>query len=163
MRLITLLLFLSLTGVAGCSGDLSLQATFEKQMEDDGADGFNIIHIDEKENRGLVLYTSWTEEYPDNKNHPGINYYHKLDQRWESRPGTACSDSGVSRLGLSDNGHLFCAVLKENMKFEKIRVGGSDAHIFNVSDSIRVWYGVADDKNAKAVGIISDGREVTLN
>ena len=60
-----ILVFLSLATVAGCSDDLSLQATFEKQMKADGADGFNIIHID---------------------------------------------------------------------------------------DSIRVWYGVADDKNAKAVG-----------
>jgi len=67
------------------------------------------------------------------------------------------------RLGLSGNGHLFCSVLKENMTFEKIRVGDSDAHILYVSDSIRVWYGVADDKTAKAVGIIIDGREVTLN
>lgn len=163
MRLITLLVFLSLATVAGCSDDLSLQATFEKQMKDDGVDGFNIIHIDENENRGLVLYTSWTEEYPDNKNYPGINYYRKLEQRWESRPGTACSDRGVSRLGLSGNGYLFCAVLKENMKFEKIRVGDSDAHIFNVNDSMRVWYAVADDKKAKVVGTISDGREVTLN
>ncbi len=121
------------------------------------------IWIVEKENRGLVLYTSWTEEYPDNKNYPGINYYQKLEQRWESQPGTACSDRGVSRLSFSGNGHLFCAVLKENMKFKKIRVGDSDAHIFNVNDSIRVWYGVADDKNAKAVGISNDGREVILN
>jgi len=156
-------LILLLTGVAGCAGDNSLQGTFEQQMKEDEVDGFNIIHIEENGSQGLVLYTSWTEKYPENKNRPGIRYYEKQDSRWEGRPGTDCSSDGIARLGLMGNGNLYCATLKENMDFEKVLVGGTEAKIFQATESQRVWFAITDDRNSKVRGIKSDGSEIALN
>lgn len=150
-------------GIAGCSGNLSLQESFEKQMKDDGIGGFNIIHIDEKENFGLVLFTSWTEQDPDNKDDTSIHYFEKPDQRWERQPGMGCSTNGVSRLSLTGNGYLFCSVLKANSNLEKIRIGDSEVDIFKVNDGMRVWYAVVDDRDSKVLGISSDGSDFALN
>jgi hypothetical protein len=150
-------------GIAGCSGNLSLQETFEKQMKDDGIGGFNIIHIDEKENSGLVLFTSWTEQDPNNKDDTSIHYFEKPDQRWERQTGMECSTNGVGLMGLMGNGYLFCSIFKANMDFEKIRIGDSEVDIFNVNDSMRVWYAVVDDRDSKVLGITSDGRDFALN
>jgi hypothetical protein len=132
-------------------------------MREDGADGFDIIHVEENERDGLVLYTSWTDEYPDGRNRPGIRYYERLDGRRKSSTGTECSSSGVSRLGLMGNGYLFCSTLKENMSFERIRVGDSEAIILQTSDGKLVWYAIEDEKESNVTGITSDGREVALN
>lgn len=161
MKIVLNLILLLL--ITGCSGDTSLKGAFEKQMKEDQADGFNLIHLEDNETDGLALYTSWTDDYPDNKNKPGINYYEKVDGKWQSRTGTGCSDGGVSRLGLMGNGHLYCSILKENMDFEKILVDGTEANVFQVGDSIRVWYAVSDEKGAKVTGVSGGGREVRLN
>ena len=161
MRAISVLILLVVT--VGCSSDVSLMGAFQKQMAENAVDGFFIIHLEERETDGLVLYTSWTEDYPDNQNRPGINYYERLDTGWESRPGTACSDSGVSRLGLMGNGYLFCSTLKANMDFEKILVGDTEAKMFQFGDNRLVWYAIEDEKGSKVAGISSDGRQIALN
>jgi hypothetical protein len=70
MKIVLNLILLLL--ITGCSGDTSLKGAFEKQMKEDQADGFNLIHLEDNETDGLALYTSWTDDYPDNKNKPGI-------------------------------------------------------------------------------------------
>jgi hypothetical protein len=49
------------------------------------------------------------------------------------------------------------------MDFEKILVDGTEANVFQVGDSIRVWYAVSDEKGAKVTGVSGGGREVRLN
>ena len=163
MQIKLLLVLLCLSGITACSADTSLQGVFENQMKEDGAVGFTIIHIDEGETHGLVLYTSWTHEYPDNKNKPGIRYYEKSDKQWHGRTGTGCSDRGISRLGLMGNGYLFCAIPRENRGYEKILVGDTEAGIFQVNDSISVWYAAVDNRDAKVVAILDDGTELALD
>jgi hypothetical protein len=160
---VTSLLFLLLAGAAGCSDDPSLQAAFEKQMMEDGAAGFEIIHVEENENDGLVLYTSRTDEYPEAGDRPGIRYYERLEGRWRSATGMECGSSGASRLGLMGNGYLFCSTLKENRDFERIRVGDSEARMFQTGDGKRVWYAIVDDMESNVTGITSDGAEFPLN
>jgi hypothetical protein len=152
-----------LLATAGCSSDTSLKGVFEKQMKQDRVDGFNIIHLQENETNGLVLYTAWTKDYPENKNQPGIHYYEKGDSGWESRPGMGCSDSGVSRLGLMGKGYLYCAMLKDYMQFSKVMLGDIEALIFQVNEKQQVWYALSGDRDAKVVGVSSDGKEVALN
>jgi len=55
------LLVVSISMVA-CAPD-TLQSTFEKDQRNDGMDNINIIHIEENELYGLVVNTSWTEDY----------------------------------------------------------------------------------------------------
>jgi len=163
MRLKALFLVLLISSAAGCSGDKSLQGAFERQMKDNEVDGFNIIHMEENENDGLVLFTSWTSDYPQNKDKPGIYYYEKVDKAWKNQTGSDCSGTGVSRLGLMGNGQLYCASLKDSISLESIRVGDSEAKMFPTPGGGTVWYARAGERDLKAVGVTSDGREIMLN
>lgn len=64
-RVAALLLAFSMATFAG---DPTLQRVYEAQMKDDGCDGHGIIHIQKNASDGWVMDTSWTEEYPDNRN-----------------------------------------------------------------------------------------------
>lgn len=140
-----------------------MQGKFESQMKEDGVDGFEIIHIQENELDGLVLYTSWTADYPDNRNQPGINYFQKEDGKWGSAMGTGCSDSGVSRFGLMGDRYLYCSKLRADMAFKKILVDDSqDAVLFTFNQDMRVWFAITDSRESTVVGVSNNGTELQL-
>jgi hypothetical protein len=162
MKNYPVLLMISLAALFACTGEMTLQQTVEKQMKEDGMDGFNIIHMTENVDDALVLLTSWTEEYPDNRNRPGIYYYQKQDGQWQQATGTDCS-GGITRLGLLGNGYLYCSSLEPGTGFEKILVDGEEAGMFVVNDNIRTWFHVADNNEAKVIGVNTGGKQVNLN
>lgn len=163
MRHRTFFLALLLTGIAACSGDNSLQGAFEKQMHDDEVDGFTIIHLEENESDGLVLFTSWTKDYPENRNKPSIHYFQKTENHWKIQTGTACSTNGIAQLGLMGNGYLYCAGFKKAMSFEAVRVGDKEAKLFSTPEVGTVWYARAGEREMKVIGITAEGREIALN
>jgi len=128
----------------------TLQSTYEKAQKENGMDHVNIIHIEENEHYGLVLATSWNEQFKQNKDRPGIGYYEKVNGKWSMRPGTDCgTGKGSFTLGLSNGDFLYCGVITLERPFIKIMVGQTDAKIFDVSDRIRVWYVVEKSRNNK--------------
>ncbi len=149
--------------LAACAGEQTLQAVFEAQMKDNGSDGWDIIHLQENETDGFVLHTAWTDQQPDSRNEPGVNYFQKEGTEWRSAMGTACSSSGVSMLGLMGNGYLYCSVLRPDMDFDRITAGGEVAQVFTFNETMRVWIAVTSEANARVVGITGDGREIALN
>lgn len=150
--------------VTACGGDQSLQGAFEAQMKDNGYGSFEIIYLQENDNDGFVLHTAWTEQFPDNRTEPGVNYYQKQGKTWQTAMGTGCSNNGVSKFGLMGNGYLYCAVLRPDMGFEKIRVGDTEAQIFAFNnDTMKVWLAVSQENNARVIGITPDGHESALN
>lgn len=153
---------LIILSLAACAGDKTLQGVFEAQMKDDGYDGWDIIHIQEDETDGFVLYTAWTDQHPDNRNQPGVSYFQKQGEEWQSAMGTACSNSGVSTFGLMGNGYLYCSVLLPDMDFEKVTAGGQAARIFTFNETMKVSVGVTSEADAKVVGFTKDGREIAL-
>lgn len=157
------LIFIFLACATACSGSETLQQAFEKQMKTDGADGFDLIHLQENEQDGLVLSASWTEAYPDNRDEPSVFYFQKQDGRWTRQTGTACSQSGVSRVGLMGNGYLYCSVLRDDWDFAKVRVGETEAKMFQTHAGRNVWYAVAEAFELPVVGVGADGREWPLN
>lgn len=163
MRKTCYALLMAAFSLSACAGDPSLQGVFEAQMKDDGYAGYDIIHIEENQGDGWVLYTSWTDDYPDNRNRPGVGYFQLEDDQWQSAMGTACSSNGVSTLGLMGNGYLYCSVLRPDMQFESISAGRSDAQIFTFNGTMTVWVAIASEFGASVVGTTSDGREVSLN
>ena len=146
-----------------CAGDQTLQGAFEAQMKSDGYDGFDIIHVQEDESDGYVLYTAWTDQHPDNRNEPGLNYYQKQGEQWQSAMGTGCGSSGVSIFGMMGNGFLYCSVLRPDMDFVQITAGGQAARMFTFNETMKVWVAVSPEANAKVVGVMVDGREIALN
>jgi hypothetical protein len=149
--------------LAACAGDKTLQGVFEAQMKDNGSDGWDIIHVQENETDGFVLHTAWTDQNPDSRNEPGVNYFQKQGTEWRSAMGTACSNSGVSMFGLMGNGYLYCSVLRPDMSFENVAAGGHAAQVFTFNETMKVWVAVTSEANAKVVGISKDGREIALN
>jgi hypothetical protein len=161
LRHVLILLALSTTA---CAGDQSLQAAFEAQMKDNGYDSYEIIWIQENETDGWVLHTAWTDQYPDNRSEPGVNYYQKQGKKWQNAMGTGCSKSGVSMFGLMGNGYLYCSVLRSNMDLAKITAGGEEGKIFPFNnDTMKVWVAVSPKVNAKLIGTSPDGHEYPLN
>jgi len=128
IRNLTGMLFLIV--IVACSPD-TLQSTYEKQKKESGVDGFNIIHIEENDEYGLVVETSWTEQYIENKDKPGIMVYEKYDGEWVTSPGMQCQDL-PGALGIGGGRYLFCASITENQPYVKIMVGETEAQIFNV-------------------------------
>ena len=149
--------------LAACAGDKTLQGVFEAQMKDNGSDGWDIIHVQENETDGFVLHTAWTDQHPDSRNEPGVNYFQKQGKEWQSAMGTGCSNSGVSMFGLMGNGYLYCSVLRSDMDFEKIAAGGQAAQVFTFNGTMQVWVAVTSEANATVVGITKDGHEIALN
>jgi len=152
-----------LLALAGCGGDATLQGAFGKQMKLNKVDGYDIIQLDERPDLGLVLYTSWTEAYPDNRNRPGVDVFYKQNGAWEMQPGIDCSSGGTARLGLGEHGYLYCAMLKPDWDFTRVLVGGQEAQLFEFGEGQRVWYVVVADGEAQVKGVNADGREYELN
>ena len=134
MNLKTLTGLLLLTSLVAC-GPETLQSTYEKAQREDGMDGFNIIHIEENEQYGLVISTSWTEQYMENKDRPGIKYYEKMDGKWIMHPGTDCGTGrSASTLGIMGGSYVYCGVITEQRPFVKMTVGETEAQIFDVKN-----------------------------
>lgn len=163
MNIGRLLIGLMVLVLADCGGDATLQDAFEKQMKLNKVDGFDIIKLDERPDLGLVLFTSWTEAYPDNRNRPGVYVFYRQDGRWEMQPGIDCSGGGTARLGLGVRGTLYCAMLKPDWDFTKVMVGETEAGLFAFGEGQRVWYAVAPDGTAPVKGVNAEGREYELN
>jgi hypothetical protein len=144
-----------------CAPD-TLQSTFEKDEKNNGMDGINIIHIEENEQYGLVLATSWTEQYIENKDKPGISVYENDNGKWIGSPGTSCSGPGATRLGIQNGLYLYCGAITENRPFVKITVGETEASIFEVNDKIRVWYAVENSMDLETKGSYASGEQVTF-
>ena len=149
--------------VSASAGDKSLRGLFEKQMTEGGYVGYEIIHVQENETDGWVLYTAWDKDYPDNRNRPNGGYFQKNGKRWQSAMGTACNRNSVSMFGLMGNGYLYCSVLRPDMDFESITAGDNEAQIFTFNESFTVWVAISPKGNATVVGTTADGREVNLN
>jgi len=147
--------------IVACAPD-TLQSTFEKEQKDNQMDGFNIIHIEENEQYGLVLATSWTEQYIQNKDRPGINVYENQSGKWVARPGTSCDSPGASRLGIQNGLYLYCGAITEERPYVKITVGETEAKIFDVNDKNRVWYAVEESMDLKIIGSYASGEQVTF-
>ena len=75
--------------MAACAPD-TLQSTFEKDEKNNGMDSVNVIHVEENEQYGLVLATSWTEQFIENKDRPGISVYENNNGKWTRSPGMSC-------------------------------------------------------------------------
>ena len=147
-----------LVGTVGCA-DESLQEIFQRKMKDDKMDGYNIIHIEENDQYGLIVNTSWTKQYIENKNEPGIHVYKRDGSKWVMRPGTGCSAGGTSKLGIPGKKTLYCGALTIKRPFAKIIVGDHEAKIFPVTDDLRVWYAVGQGRDLKVKGIAKNGSE----
>lgn len=141
--------------LAGCADDTSLQGVFERQMKEDGAANFTVLHIDERANDGIVLFTSAGEA--------ALFYFAKADQGWTRQTGTNCGANGIARVGLMGNGYAYCATLKADMDFAVIRVGSADATLLETEEGRRVWFVRADDGSQDVVGVKDDDSEFTLN
>ena len=159
MKLVTLpLLILSVSMLAYASD--TLQGTFETDARNDGMEDFNIIHIDENEQYGLVVNTSWTEDYIQNKDRPGISVYHKVKGKWARSPGTSCSSRGTSKLGIQNGLFLYYGIIAEEppyVPYVKITVGETEASFFDVNEHIKVWYAVVNSMDMKMVGSYTTG------
>jgi hypothetical protein len=152
-----------LISIVACSPD-TLQSTYEKEQKNNGMDGFNIIHIEENDRYGLVLATSWTEEYIENKDKPGIHNYEKVDGKWVMYPGVSCGDGrGAATLGIMDGKYLYCGVITEERPFVKMNVGETEAKIFDVNGKKQVWYAVENAMGLKIRGTYENGEQVKLN
>ena len=159
IRILTGMLFLIV--IVACSPD-TLQSTYEKQQKEDGMDGFTIIHIEENDEYGLVLGTSWTEQYPDNKDKPFILVYEKNNGKWVTRPGTTCDGLGAT-LGIGGGRYLYCASITEDRPYVKIMVGDTEAQIFDVNDKKRVWYAVEHSMGMQKWGSYETGEPQKMN
>jgi len=153
IRNLTGMLFLIV--IVACSPD-TLQSTYEKQQKENGVDGFNIIHIEENDEYGLVVETSWTEQYIQNKDKPGIMVYENHDGEWVTRPGMQCQGLPGS-LGIGGGRYLYCASITENRPYVKIMVGETEAQIFDVNDKKRVWYAVVNSMDMNVWGSYATG------
>jgi hypothetical protein len=152
-----------LVSIVACSPD-TLQSTYEKEQKYNEMDGFNIIHIEENDRYGLVLATSWTEEYIQNRDKPGISVYEKVEGKWSRNPGISCGDGrGAATLGIPDGNYLYCGVITEERPFVKMAVGETEAQIFDVNDKKRVWYAVEKAMGLKIRGTYESGEQVNLN
>jgi hypothetical protein len=141
--------------LASCAGDTSLNGAFEKQMKDDGAGEYSVLHIEEGAKDGIVLFTAGGEA--------ALFYFGKSGQGWARQTGTDCDASGISQVGLMGNGYVYCGTLRQDMDFMAIRVGGNDALLFDTPDGRRIWYARVDDMGLDVSGVMADGREVGLN
>jgi hypothetical protein len=162
MKLRVFLGLLILISFAACAPD-TLQSTFEKEQKSDQMDGFNIIHIEENEQYGLVVATSWTEEYIQNKDKASIRVYENDNGKWVGMPGTSCSNPGAARLGIQNGLYLYCGSIGENRPYVTITVGETEAGIYDVNDTTRVWYAVVDSFELKTVGSYASGEQVTFD
>ena len=158
---ISIVAMISMLSLVACS-KLTLQDTYEKQQKDDGRDGFNIIHIEESEQYGLVLATSWTEEYIQNKDRPGINVYEKENGAWVSIPGVSCDNTGAARLKIQKDTYLYCGAITEDRPYIKVTVGETEAKVFKVTDSTGVWYAVEKSMDMKVIGSYANGGQHTF-
>ncbi len=139
----------------------TLQSTFEKDERNNGVDYINIIHIEENEQYGLVVHTSWTEDYIQNKDRPGISVYHKVKGKWTRSPGTSCGSTGAySKMGIQNGLFLYCGIIAEEppyVPYVKITVGETEASIFEVTEKIKIWYAVVNSMDLKMVGSYATG------
>jgi hypothetical protein len=157
IRLITGLVF-SISIIA-CAPD-TLQSTFEKERKDNNMNDFNIIHVEENEAYGLVVATTWTEEYIQNKDKAGIRVYENDNGKWIAMPGMDCSGQGAARLGIQNGNYLYCGSFTEDRPFVKITVGETEARIFDVTDKIQVWYAVETSMDLDTFGSYESGEQV---
>ncbi len=149
------LLVISVSMLA-CAPD-TLQSIFEKDERNNGMDDINIIHIEENEQYGLVVNTSWAEEYIQNKDRPGISVYHKAEGKWTRSPGTSCSNQGTSKLGIQNGLFLYCGTITADPPYVKITVGETQASILDVNEKIKVWYAVVNSMDLEKVGSYATG------
>lgn len=113
------ILIIAFMSIYGCSADDSLQGAYERQIKENGMDGFNIIHLEERASVGLVLNTSWTNDYPENQFRPGIHVFEKTEGGWQAVPGTACDANTVARLSLFGTVSSTAPASIRNRKFRK--------------------------------------------
>jgi len=144
--------------VTGCSGDQSLNGVFERQMQEDGATGYTVIHAEENEKIGVVMYTE--ADFP---NEATLKYFLNSDGQWQTGMATSCTDKGVTKLGMMGNGYLTCSVLQEDWIVETIRVDGVEANLFDIGSGRKAWYLVTEEKSSEVVGVSPDGKEFRLN
>lgn len=156
MKSETLSLLIVSASMLACAPD-TLQSTFEKDERNNGVDYINIIHIEENEQYGLVVNTSWTEDYIQSKDRPGISVYHKVKGKWTRSPGTSCPSEEISRLGIQNGLFLYCGAITENPPYVKITVGETEASIFEVNEIIKVLYAVVNSMDLKMVGSWATG------
>jgi len=146
-------------GIVACGQD-TLQSTYEKEQKNNQMDGFNIIHVEENEAYGLVVATSWTEEYIQNKDLAGISVYENDNGKWIAQPGMSCTNPGAARLGMGNDNYLYCGAITEERPYVKITVGDKEAQIFDVNDKIKVWYAVGNSFELETHGSYESGEQV---
>lgn len=156
-------LFVLLAASPGCSSDQGLQGAFEGIMEEDQVENYEILYIQESESDGLVVSASWSADNPGRRDEPGIYYFQKEDGRWQIRPGTSCTQRGVSSLGLMGNGVLYCGVLKDDWDLSAIKVGNAEAMLLKTHGGKTAWFTRAAEMNLTVTGVNADGSEVQLN
>ena len=100
---------------SGCATDDTLLGAWERQMKDIGAQNYEVIDSREDLKGGLVFYATWSEDFPGQRDEPSASYYERVDGRWVANPGTVCTQTGITTLGLPDGDFLYCAVLRDDM------------------------------------------------
>ena len=136
--------------IVACTPD-TLQSAYEKHQKDIGNYGFNIIHIEEHDDYGLVLATEWSEQDKEDKGKPGIGVFIKESGKWVAIPGTSC-DSPQVTLGIRGGNYLYCGVIIDNRPNVEIMAGETAAQVFDVNDKKRVWYAVEKSMDEKVRG-----------
>lgn len=164
MRKFAVLITALLLSATGCSSDNTLQGAFEQIMKEDEVENFEVLHLQENETDGLVVAASWSDDYPDRRDEPRILNFQIEDGRWVVRPGTSCTQRGISKVGLYDSGDwVYCGVLKDKWDFEKVKVGNSEATLVKTHGGKIAFVARAADKEQAIVGVYADGTETQVN
>ena len=136
--------------IVACAPD-TLQSTYEKNQKDVGNYGWNIIHIEEHDDYGLVLATQWSEQDKEDKGKPSILAFIKENDKWVVDWGAACDGPQVTQI-IAGGNYLYCGTITDNRPNVEIMVGETAAQVIDVNDQKRVWYAVEKSMGLKVRG-----------
>jgi len=136
--------------IVACAPD-TLQSTYEKYQKDVGNYGWNIIHIAEHDDYGLVLATIWSEQDKEDKGKASILAFIKENDKWVVWMGADCDGLQVTQV-IGGGNYLYCGAITDNRPNVEIMVGETAAQVIDVNDQKRVWYAVEKSMGMKVRG-----------
>ena len=103
--------------IVACAPD-TLQSTYEKYQKDVGNYGWNIIHIEEHDDYGLVLATTWTEQDKEDEGKADILAFTKENDKWVVDWGAACDGPQVTQI-IAGGNYLYCGTITDSVPMLK--------------------------------------------
>lgn len=158
MRKLIGLPFIMIILLFGCSGMKSIEDAFHKEMKaNDELDEYTLLHQNQKDTNGIILYTATIEGAASYENEAiHIGYFEKKGGKWEWLDSTNCDGKWKGIIG--EEPSIYCGTLTEP-GYSDVYVDGTRAEIIEVEGEKRVWVYIGSELNPTIKAELEDGSE----